>query len=177
MQRESIKMYKDGNRLILVFENTDTEIKEMIGKLIGAVTVKEVTNVAPVEVKDEPFQLTKSVITEDINEEKLIREEGFEGLCKVYQFYKENAAKLNQSRSAKLKQVIMYYMDYYKKRDMSTIPDEEMMNLLRIGSKYIFPNTMNSCLQQSGFISIDDFLASGRRNLEDAYLACFQIDK
>lgn len=177
MQRESIKMYKDGNRLILVFENTDTEIKDLISKLVGAVAVKEVANVSPVEVKEEPFQLTNSVIVQDINEEKLIREEGFEGLCKVYQFYKENAAKLNGSRSAKLKQVIMYYMDYYKKRDISAISDEEMTTLLRIGSKYIFPNSMNSCLQQSGFISIDDFLASGRRNLEDAYLACFQIDK
>lgn len=177
--QQQISMYEDGNRLVVVFENANTNIKQMIGQMMVASGntqgVKKVPDVAPPVYENRPMPVPapRAMQIPEINENVLIQEQGFAGFCQVYSYYREYAKQLPAARRQQLMQVIGTYSNYYKTRNVEEIPDEELISLLRTGSETLFPKDIRRCLQQSGYISLDDFLASGRNNLVDAYLTCF----
>lgn len=177
---ENVKMWNDGNRLILVFENVSVTTKSLIQNMVGAVC-SNIPDVAPIKTEESVMPDISAIANgvqlqsvPEINETKLLQEKGFEGLCELYAYYAKYSSKLAPERKNALHQLVMANCDFYKKRDVTTIPDAELIAILRDGAKYMFPQSMNKCLQQSGFISLEDFLASGRQNLVDAYLACFR---
>lgn len=169
-------IYEDGPRLIYVFNN-NPDTRNKLNALLGLPsTATAITNVAPPPQKigyaniEASNEIKQAPVIE--NPEKLLQEKGFAGFCSIYSYYKQNKQLLASDYRKKIEKIIYDYTTIMRNRDVDQISDEELKCILSLGSKYLFPNSIKSCLQQSGFISLNDFLESGRTNLIDAYLAC-----
>lgn len=174
---QQIKLYEDGNRLIVVFDNTTASVKSLIQSILQTAAPVSVPSLEPVKIPEEPMPniaVMKPALPE-IKENALLQEKGFAGFCEIYEYYKTYGKQLPIERSDKLRKLINEYAYYCKNRNPEQISDEELKSILKLGAEKVFASTMQSCLQQSGFLSLGDFLESGRTNLIDAYLACFRV--
>ena len=103
------KIYKDGNRTIVVFNNTTPKVEEMIRYILGAamgtdIQTERVNNVVPIKTTPEPMpqipqetmnvtQPIQRVQIPDIDENKLFEQKGFAGYIEVYEYFISNSNK------------------------------------------------------------------------------------
>ena len=175
MSNVNINLYEDGNRLIVVFENANTSIKSLITGMIGNVEIRQTPNVAPVKPEILPMpnpEMKKQEEIEEIDENRIIREKGFEGLCDLYDYYTKNCKKLPIDRKEQLYKFLVNQSNFIKNLNPDEMTDTQIAEYLLIGHRRNFFKKIPAILQQSGYISIEDYVASGRQNLIDMFLAC-----
>lgn len=176
----NIKLYEDGPRLIISLENPDANIKNLVKTMLQGITgnALQIQGVAPVaapEDKGNPLAACKSVPKDVPSMATAVEEQGFRGYCNVCEYYKSHYDKLATDTRQKLLTEIRNFQLFMAQRDIKSIPDAELQDILRQGAEVAFPKAINSCIKETACLTLEDFLASGRRNLEDAYKLCFPL--
>lgn len=181
-----MKVYEDGNRVIVAFNNVKPDTKKMIESVLAQVTgqagtkAEKIQNVVPINIKEEPApyipqdnsSLAVNANIPDIDENLLYQQKGFGGYVEAYQYYCTYMQALNRERALELKAFINLHATRMKNTDPATIPTEELQNILKIGLESIFKGKKNLLLAQSACMGVDAMLAMGRPVLEWAYRIC-----
>lgn len=185
MNTLDMKVYKDGNRTLLVFNNcgpeTEKAISTIVNSLIGGnVQPEEIKNIIPMNTKPEPMpaisknttNVIQSTNIPDINENQLFEQKGFAGYVEVYQYLQKYGAYLPAERANELMSFIKMHAIRMKQQNPQMMEIEELRNILKIGLQTIFNKKLPEILKQSTAITLDSFLTMGKPVLEWAYLYC-----
>lgn len=181
----NMKVYEDGQRTILVFDNVTSKTKDMIKNIVSSVTEgkdiisKQVPNVAPVQIEEPKMpnieELERNNIetsVPDIDAYSIIKNEKFAGFCKVYRYFADNKDKMSVSQYEETrKQINAYIINVWQRWNPEQFSDEVLQQILCTGSAYVFGNYMEKIYPQAGCATLNDFLQSGRNNLINAYNA------
>lgn len=182
----NIKLYEDGDRLIISIESPDSSVKDLIKGMFSTVTqnTEKITNVAPPPrpIEDKPPVLPNTNIYNhgggamNIVEEttRLIQEQAYKGFLAAYINYNSKCRTLKDEEKIKVKEIILNYQAVMKNRNVTEIPDEELKEIICLGAEKVYKTTINNCMKECNVLSMKDFLESGRKNLEYAYKSCFQ---
>lgn len=184
----NIKLYEDGGRLIIAIENPDSSIKDLIKGMFGPVIsgVEKISNVAPPpKVSDENPPVLPDIATSvsafnatNIVDEtnRLINEQGYRGYITAYVNYNAVWRNKEEFQKKKVREILLSYQTTMRNRDIRNMSDDELKNIIRLSADKVFKNVINACMQQCKILSLEDFLESGRQNLEYAYRACYPIE-
>mgnify|MGYP000287039124 FL=1 len=158
------KIYKDGNRTIVVFNNTTPKTEEMIRNILGAAMgadfqAERINNVVPMKTTPEPMpQIPQETMSSavpiqhieipDIDENKLFEQKGFAGYVEVYEYYISNSNILAVERKAELLNFINMHAMMMKQTDPNAIEEGQLKNIVSLGLDSIFskklPHTITS---------------------------------
>ena len=182
------KIYKDGNRTIVVFNNTTPKAEEMIRNILGAamgadIQAERVNNVVPMKTTLEPMpqipqetmnaaQPIQRVQIPDIDENKLFEQKGFAGYIEVYEYFVNNSNTLTTEKKAELLNFINMHAIMMKQTDPNTIEEEQLKNIVSIGLDSIFSKKLPQILKETTCLTKEDLLTGGRQFLNYAYNVC-----
>lgn len=182
------KIYKDGNRTIVVFNNTTPKAEEIIRNILGAamgtdIQAERVNNVVPMKTTPEPMpqipqetmndtQPIQRVQIPDIDENKLFEQKGFAGYIEVYEYFVNNSNTLTTEKKAELLNFINMHAIMMKQTDPNTIEEEQLKNIVSIGLDSIFSKKLPQILKETTCLTKEDLLAGGRQFLNYAYNVC-----
>jgi len=178
----NIKIYEDGPRTILVFENTNSKIKDMIQSIITATMgnsppFTQIKDVHPISIVNE--QLPNIALLEanqspainyEISTIDLIETQGFRGYCQGWVYYLQHKNLLKEEQIQRMLDPLNSYTQKLKDTNIETVSDSEIISIIKIGQASVFSKRIPQLLLKSGFASLEDYLNSGRENLIDAYL-------
>lgn len=182
------KIYKDGNRTIVVFNNTTPKTEEMIRNILGAamgtdVQTERINNVIPMKTISEPMpQIPQETMNAtvpiqhieipDIDENKLFEQKGFAGYVEVYEYYISNSNTLAAERKAELLNFINMHAMMMKQTDPNAIEEGQLKNIVSLGLDSIFSKKLPQILKETTCLTKEDLLAGGRQFLNYAYNVC-----
>lgn len=182
------KIYKDGNRTIVVFNNMTPKTEEMIRNILGAamgvdVQTERVNNIAPMKTTPEPMpqipqegvtvtQPIQHVEVPDIDENKLFEQKGFEGYVEVYEYFVSNSNALTGERRAELLNFINMHAMMMKQTDPNVIEEGQLRNIISLGLDSIFSKKLPQILKETTCLTKEDLLVGGRQFLNYAYNVC-----
>lgn len=175
-----MQMYKDGNRTILVLNNCDEHLNGVISKIVAEAggTMQTIENVVPLNIPV-PEQPQISGETEnkftDIDERKLLKEEGFRGFAKAFQFYKEHQHNLSKERNKELNDFFRMYAATLRNTPANSYTDGQLKDFLNVGLNTVFSAKLPQLLQTCGLITLEELLNGGRPVLEYCYNICVGV--
>lgn len=164
------KIYKDGNRTIVVFNNTTPKTEEMIRNILGAamgtdVQTERINNVIPMKTIPEPMpQIPQETMNAtvpiqhieipDIDENKLFEQKGFAGYVEVYEYYISNSNTLAAERKAELLNFINMHAMMMKQTDPNAIEEGQLKNIVSLGLDSIFSKKLPQILKETTYESL-----------------------
>ena len=165
------KIYKDGNRTIVVFNNTNPKTEDIIKNIIGAATgnvlqSEKIANIVPMKTTPEPMPVIPQNLSEnqpaieDINEQKIFEEKGFAGYVEVYKYYLFNKNVLSEERKTELLNFINLHATMMKQTDPANLSEDQLREILNIGFSSIFEK------------KLPEILKAGKQFLDYAYNVC-----
>lgn len=177
------KIYKDGNRTIVVFNNTNPKTEDIIKNIIGAATgnvlqSEKIANIVPMKTTPEPMPVIPQNLSEnqpaieDINEQKIFEEKGFAGYVEVYKYYLFNKNVLSEERKTELLNFINLHATMMKQTDPANLSEDQLREILNIGFSSIFEKKLPEILRATTCLSKDVLLNSGKQFLDYAYNVC-----
>ena len=177
------KIYKDGNRTIVVFNNTNPKTEDIIKNIIGAATGnvlqrEKIANIVPMKTTPEPMPVIPQNLSEnqpaieDINEQKIFEEKGFAGYVEVYKYYLFNKNVLSEERKTELLNFINLHATMMKQTDPANLSEDQLREILNIGFSSIFEKKLPEILKATTCLSKDVLLNSGKQFLDYAYNVC-----
>lgn len=173
------KIYKDGNRTIVVFNNTNPKTEDIIRNIIGAATgasicSEKIENVVPMKTAPEPMPVIPDIVSAipDINEQKMFEEKGFAGYVEVYSYYINNKNLLSEERRAELLNFINLHATMMKNTDPENLSEDQLREILNVGLSTIFQNKLPEILKATTCLSKEVLLQSGKQYLSYAYNIC-----
>ncbi len=163
---QNIKIYEDGNRVVVVFENSNASIKNMIQNMIGNITAKQVQETLVPNIpedKDMPEIQKMQEVKINNNENNAvtdfdawayIKKYGMAGLEKCY----ENFDKFDENIKEKISEAGVAYTKNLLRLDEKEMNRTQKINFIFYGKNYVFGTQLNEILSCLGFCTIEDFL-------------------